>query len=323
MKYFLIIITLLIVFCSLVLFWAWDGLQPLNLQDKAAKTFVVKNGESLKSISQRLEQQKIIKNQLVFTILVRAMGMQNKIQAGEFKLSSAYDASTVARNLTHGTFDVWVTIPEGWRNEEIAEKLAVDLNIPQEEFLKIAKTGYMFPDTYLFSKSATVSSVAQAMEKNFTTQMEKIDRELLIPGKKFNGLTLSEVIIFASIVEREARFAKDRPLVAGILLKRYKAGWPLEVDATLQYALGYNAQQKTWWKNNLTADDLVLDSRYNTRKYQGLPPTPISNPGADVIKAVLSPTETDYWFYLSDKDGQMHYAKTLEGHNENIQKYLN
>lgn len=323
MKYFLIIITLLIVFCSLVLFWAWNGLQPLNLQDKAAKTFVVKNGESLKSISQRLEQQKIIKNQLVFTILVRAMGMQNKIQAGEFKLSPAYDASTVARNLTHGTFDVWVTIPEGWRNEEIAEKLAVDLNIPQEEFLKIAKIGYMFPDTYLFSKSATVSSVAQTMEKNFTTQMEKIDRELLIPGKKFNGLTLSEVIIFASIVEREARFAKDRPLVAGILLKRYKAGWPLEVDATLQYALGYNAQQKTWWKNNLTADDLVLDSRYNTRKYQELPPTPISNPGADVIRAVLSPTETDYWFYLSDKDGQMHYTKTLEEHNNNIQKYLN
>lgn len=323
MKYFLIIIALLIVFCSLVLFWAWNGLQPLNLQNKAAKTFVVKNGESLKSISQRLEQQKIIKNQLVFIILIRAMGMQNKIQAGEFKLSSSYDASTVARNLTHGTFDVWVTIPEGWRNEEIAEKLAVDLNMPQEEFLKIAKSGYMFPDTYLFSKSATVGSVVQAMEKNFTTQMEKIDKELLLPEKKFNGLTLSEVIIFASIVEREARFAKDRPVVAGILLKRYKAGWPLEVDATLQYALGYNAQQKTWWKNNLTANDLVLDSRYNTRKYQGLPPTPISNPGADVIKSVLNPTETDYWFYLSDKDGQMHYAKTLEEHDKNIQQYLN
>ena len=323
MKYFLIITTLVIVFCSLVFFWAWNGLQPLNSQDKTAKTFIIKNGESLKSISQRLEQQKIIKNQLVFTILVRAMGIQSKIQAGEFKLSSSYDASTVARNLTHGTFDVWVTIPEGWRNEEIAEKLAVDLNIPKDEFLKIAKIGYMFPDTYLFSKSATATSIVQAMEKNFTSQLEKIDKNLLSQGKKINGLSLAEVIIFASIVEREARFAKDRPVVAGILLKRYKAGWPLEVDATLQYALGYNAQQKTWWKNNLTADDLLLDSRYNTRKYQELPPTPICNPGADVIRAVLNPTATDYWFYLSDKEGQMHYTKTLKEHNENIEKYLN
>ena len=154
--------------------------------------------------------------------------------------------------------------------------------------------------------------------------------------KKYSTLTKTvlpqnNVVNLASIVEREARLPDDRPVVAGILLKRLENDWPLEVDATLQYAMATrkmeNGKWKTgsfdFWPKEITADDLELDSPYNTRKYKGLPPTPICNPGLSAIEAVIRPTETEYWFYLSDKEGKMHYAKTIEEHNLNISRYLN
>lgn len=323
MKSFLfIIVALSILFISIGFFGWQSNTGAVDLQDKTSRTFVVKQGESVKSIAARLEEEGLIKNQLVFTLLIRIMGLQSKIQAGDFKLSPSFTASDIALNLTHGTADVWVTIPEGWRNEEIAEKLENDLNIPRVEFLQLAKVGFMFPDTYLFPKEVGTETVVKKMRDNFNRQIQKIDPSILESGKKLQGLTLEEVVNLASIVEREAKFDQDRPLVAGILLKRMREDWPLEVDATLQYILGYDQDQKTWWRNNLTAEQLKLDSKYNTRKYKGLPPTAICNPGAEAVKSIVNPEESDYWFYLSEPNGTMHYAKTLEEHNENIERYL-
>lgn len=139
---------------------------------------------------------------------------------------------------------------------------------------------------------------------------------------KMSGLTLDEVITLASIVEREGRTADDRPIIAGILLKRLKADWPLQADATLQYALGYQAREKTWWKKALTNDDKNFRSPYNTYLNPGLPPRPIANPGIESMKAVIYPKDTEYWYYLHDPTGAVHYAATIEEHNANVKTYL-
>jgi UPF0755 protein len=132
----------------------------------------------------------------------------------------------------------------------------------------------------------------------------------------------------ASLVEREARREEDRPIVAGILLKRWQNNWALQADATIQYeagskncGIGLKGEKCDWWEP-VKKTDLGIDSPYNTYKYKGLPPTPICNPGLASIKAVIYPKETDYWFYLSDTSGKIHYARTVEEHNENIRQYL-
>jgi UPF0755 protein len=129
-------------------------------------------------------------------------------------------------------------------------------------------------------------------------------------------------MVLASLVEREGRTAKDRPVIAGILLRRLKADWPLQVDATLQYALGYQASDKTWWKKELTDDDKKINSPYNTYMNTGLPPQPICNPGMESIQAAIYPTSSEYWYYIHDPTGAVHYARTIAEHEANVAKYL-
>ncbi len=130
------------------------------------------------------------------------------------------------------------------------------------------------------------------------------------------------MLTLASIVEREARSSEERPVIAGILIKRWQEEMHLAADATIQYALGYSSEEKTWWRKNLTEKDLEVESSFNTRIKVGLPPGPICSPGLASIKAVLKPTKSDYYFYLHDGDGKAHYGKTFQEHQENIAKYL-
>jgi UPF0755 protein len=136
------------------------------------------------------------------------------------------------------------------------------------------------------------------------------------------GITFDQTITLASLVEREGRTDADRPMIAGILLNRLHQKMPLQVDATLQYALGYQPFEKSWWKKELTDDDKKINSAYNTYANPGLPPGPIANPGLASIKAAIYPTATDYLYYLHDSTGAIHYAKTVEEHNANVRKYL-
>ena len=147
--------------------------------------------------------------------------------------------------------------------------------------------------------------------------------EALQSIKKKSKLTEKEVLILASLVEREARQPATREKVAGIILKRYLADWPLQIDATVQYILGYQPLEKSWWKKELNEDDLKIDSPFNTYKNKGLPPEPICNPSLSSIEAIINAnSNTPYWYYLTDKNGIMRYAATLEEHEANIQKYL-
>lgn len=299
--------------------WWIDGSGAISQTDTTVHNFAIKKGETVNTISSRLAAEGLIRSRTIFFLTVKRLGIDNKIQAGNFRLKRTMTAEQIAQALTQGTVDVWITTLEGWRVEEIAQLLSKELEIPEREFIAIAEEGYMFPDTYLLPKEATAAAVVQMFKNNF---YKRVTPEM-IQDAQSRGLSLQEVITLASMVEREGRTDADRPVIAGILIKRMNTpGWTLDIDATLQYALGYQSQEKTWWKKVLTNADKKIDSPYNTYMNGGLPPGPISNPGLASIRAVIYPQESDYWFYLHDPTGAVHYGKTLSEHESNIAAYL-
>lgn len=295
-----------------------EGTLPVNKNDQKTKIFVIGRGESLNSIAKRLANEGLIRNKIVFYLAVKRLGLERKIQAGDFRLSPSMSVYQIAKTLTHGTLDVWITLIEGMRKEEMAQIISRNLNIPEAEFIRLGREGYLFPDTYLIPKNATAGAIINILENNFNKKFNKN----LQKQAKLKNLSVEETVIIASLIEREAKFDEDRPLVASVILNRLRLGMKLDIDATVQYALGYQPEEKSWWKRNLTREDLDINSPYNTYKNPGLPPGPIANPGLASIKAVLNAAETDYLYYLSDKRGKIHFAKTLEEHNKNIKKYL-
>ncbi len=299
--------------------WLWwnDANSPVS-SAVLFKTFVITKDENIRSVATRLKNDGFIKDQIGFFLKVRITGFDKKIQAGNFRLSPSMNVSEIIEELTHGKVDVRVTTLEGWRMEEVASKFAQELSIPESEILKIAKEGYMFPDTYLVPQEATATAIMAMLSENFDKRVTPEIRASI----ESRGLNFKEGIILASLVEREGKTDTDRPVIAGILLNRLKEKWPLQVDATLQYALGYQPQERSWWKKTLYNEDKEVDSPYNTYKHTGLPPGPICNPGLSAIKAVANPTQSEYFYYLHDKEGSVHYAKTLAEHEANVEKFL-
>jgi UPF0755 protein len=187
------------------------------------------------------------------------------------------------------------------------------------QFIRLAKPqeGFLFPDTYLIPQLMTPEAAVNLLRKTFDKRVDETVRAKIAD----KGLSLNDAMILASIIEREARVPKDMQIVAGILENRLAAGIPLQVDCTLQYIRGYDAKEKTWWPVPLS-EDTKRKSPYNTYLNKGLPPAPIANPSMDAVNAVINPVSSDYLYYISDTKGGMHYAKTLEEHNQNVQTYL-
>ncbi len=317
-KLIILCILLLILLISILSWWN-QAIKSPDPSDKTIITFTIIRGEKIKVIADHLQKQGLIRSSLAFFILSRFGGLDDKIQAGEFRLNSAMDLITLSNTLTHGTADTQITIPEGWRNEEIAMMLTRQLDIPENEFLKLARVGYMFPDTYQIPKDASVNDITNILLSTFDKKVNPI----IQPRLKDKKISLDEVVIIASLVEREAKYQEDRPLIASVILNRLDLKMKLDIDATVQYALGYQTKEKTWWKKELALEDLDIDSPYNTYKNNGLPPTPISNPGIAAIEAVLNAPSTEYLYYIADKSGKSHFAKNINEHNFNIAKYLN
>lgn len=318
LRFFVFLVVLVFGTMGAFLWWK-DGSAAVNSQDTTIINFSIKKGETVNIISSRLAAEGLIRSRTIFFLTVKLLGIENTIQAGNFRLTRNMNAEQIARSLTQGTVDTWVTTLEGWRVEEVAQELSVELGIPEREFLAFAEEGYMFPDTYLFPREASASMVARVMRETFHKRFTAEMREAAAK----NGLTVDQVVVLASLVEREGKSDIDRPVIAGIMLKRLRTpGWTLDIDATLQYALGYQAAEKTWWKKNLTNLDKAINSPYNTYKNAGLPPGPIANPGLSSLRAVIYPKESEYWFYLHAPDGQIYYGKTLAEHEENIRTYL-
>jgi len=317
MKRFFIAFAVGIIIALVATLWWKNGTLPVNSKDSSQKIFVVRKGQGVREISYNLKQQGLIKDPIVFFIVTKRMGYDKKIEAGDFRLSPSMSTWDIANNLTHGTLDIWVTIPEGKRAEEVTEILKENVPTFQDSWTQALATdeGYLFPDTYLIPKDATINLISTMMKDNFQQKFDSVK------SASTTNLTDQETIILASLVEREAKADIDRPMVASVIYNRIGIGMKLDIDATLQYALGYQVDEKRWWKKELTAQDKKINSPYNTYTNPGLPPGPISNPGLASIKAALNPAKTDYLFYISDVNGVNHYAKTMAEHNANIKKY--
>ena len=306
-----------IVFIGGLTIWVnWSLAAPSKNSDK--KTFVIQNGESVSSFSKRLEEEKLIRNTLMFHLYLKLNNLDRKIQAGSFSLAENLTARELSKALTEGRLDKWVTFVEGLRKEQVAEILSDNFNTNKEKFIADSPEGYLFPDTYLIPLKTDEEKILSIFATNFN---KKVTSELLTAAEN-KGLDKEQLTILASIVERETKNNEERPIVAGILIKRWREGMPLAADATVQYALGFSNDENSWWRKNLSAEDLDFSSPYNTRKNLGLPPGPICSPGLSSINAVINSVEGLYYFYLHDKNGKIHYAKTYEEHLQNIKQYL-
>lgn len=316
-KIFLSILLLLACLFIGGIFWWVNGTSAANSKDKTPQIFVINKGESTRQIGTELQKNGLIKDSLVFLILSRLGGFDGKMQAGDFRLTPNQTPFQILTTFTKGTLDVWVTIPEGLRATEIAAILKKNLPSYESSWddMLAAQEGYLFPDTYLFPRDATIDQIISIMENNFK------QKYAIAQAQQTNKLSKSQVVTLASIVQREAITPHDMQYVASVLENRLDIGMALGSDVTVEYALGYNTQEKTWWKKDLTIDDLAINSAYNTRKVAGLPPAPISNPGLVALEAVTNTPSTDYLYFIADSKGVVHFAKTLAEHNANIAKY--
>ncbi len=316
MKRFIIFFAVLVLFAGSTIIWWKNGSRAQDSANSSPQIFVVSKGEGVREIANNLKGQGLIRDPIVFFLLTKKMGVDKTIQAGDFRLNPSMNVYEIIEDLEHGTLDIWTTIPEGLRASEIAkilkDKMPTYQDYWQTELQK--NEGYLFPDTYLIPRDADVNMIINILRNNFNKKYSTLDTS----KSKFSQ---SEIVTIASLIEREARHDVDRPLVASVITNRLNLGMKLDIDATIQYALGYQANEKRWWKRSLTNIDKLLQSPYNTYRVAGLPPAPISNPGLESLRATISPAKTSYLYYITDRNGVNRYSEDLEGHNANIQKY--
>lgn len=261
-------------------------------------------------------------------------GIGSGLKAGTYNLEKGEVVAAVIKRFEAGDVvptTLTVTYPEGFTLEQIAARTADRGLGNKEDFIAATQIknfvgsytiladappsrnleGYLFPDTYQLAKDDSPTDIIKRflgnLERRFTPEMRQ--------EAKAKGRTLDQIMIMASIVEREAVTTEDMNVIAGILWKRFDAGAGLAADATLRYGLKR-------WDTPLTVQDLATDSAYNTRKYRGLPPGPICNPGLRAILAAINPQSSDYYYYLTTADGHTYFAKTNDEHNGNKAKYL-
>lgn len=310
MKKILVLAVILIVVLVGAFIWWKNGTGPADKNNTTEETFVVAPGEAIRGIGNDLKEQGLIKDPVIFFLTVRQRGLDKKIQAGDYKLSPSMSLNQILEELTTGRVDVWITIPEGLRSEEIASILEENLSTYDESWEAVLKEneGYLFPDTYLIPAQADAQTVVTILRGNFDAKTQEA------------GITpTASDIILASLIEREAITDEEKPTIAGILTNRINEGMPLQVDATIQYAKGNDDK---WWPIVEVEDYQGFDSSYNTYLITGLPPTPIANPGIEAIKAAVNPASTSYFYYIHDPNGNVRYARTVQEHNNNVNRYL-
>lgn len=308
-------ILLLIVILSALGFFVWwsNGVSPVDKTNTESKVFVVPKGAAVRAIGNSLKEEGLIRDPVIFFLYVKKNNLDTSIQAGSFKLSPSMSLEQIIKNMQTGSIDVWVTIPEGYRSEEVAEVLEQTLETYEDSWVSVLKEneGFLFPDTYLIPKDADVNTVINIMRNNFNLKLNEANIDP-------NDPNILEIVTKASLIEREAITDEEKPIIASVISNRLNEGMGLDIDATLQYITGTS---DGWWEVP-TGEERRIDSPYNTYRYAGLPPGPIANPGIEAIKAAVNPSRTPYYYYIHDSSGQSHFAETLEEHNRNVNEYL-
>lgn len=332
-KLFMISSVLSLIVC-LFLFGNHWFLANKRLQVVEPFVLEIKEGESIDSITKRLQGEGIVKSASFFRYYLRYTKQDKLVQAGFYLISQQADhlltLDDLIKILQEGKAKmVKYTIPEGYTIRRIAKKLAEEGLVEEQKFIDLASQqgtqfsfpyrdqiknenleGFLFPETY-FIANPTEETIIQQMLDQFALVME----ESILPKWNDQSWSLRDIIILSSIVEREAQVDHERPVIASVFLNRIKEGWKLEACSTVEYVI-----QKEGYV--LTLEELKVDSPYNTYKYPGLPAGPICNPGLGSILASLAPAKTDYFFFAAKGDGSHAFAKTLDEHNRNVSQYI-
>lgn len=317
-------------------YWNYSTATALTGPEGKSNPITIESGDTILGIGQKLEKQQIISRASDFYCYVKKINAGDKLQAGYYEINTPITIEQLVPYLQEAHIPtIRISIPEGLRMDEIATRLDSFFGGTENSIRKFNKDeftalltdkslidanpytkgkssfeGFLFPDTYEVQKNATAQEVFTLLTDTFK---KKTDNTMLAQS---TTLTPYQVVVLASILEKESgRSYEEKQVIAGILLKRLRSGWLLEVDATFLY-------EKKNWTAPITVADKAANTPYNTYIRQGLPPTPICNPGIDSIQAVLSPKESDYWFYLHGLDGKVRYGKNYAEHLNNIELYL-
>jgi UPF0755 protein len=348
MKKVYLLITLL-VFGGLVLMilvknFIWDGIySPMHQEIVEERLFFVEEGKGVEEIAIKLEDEGLIRHQFFFKFYVLVNRMALDLQIGVYLLSPAMSVSEIANKFATGDiYTKTITIPEGFTIKQIEKRFsetfnremnfvqfrAVDFqdefdflkNVPEDKNLE----GFLFPDTYEFNYLVTEKEVLRRMLKNFDRKLTTKMREEIARQNK----NIFEIIIMASILEREVRTLEDKKMVSNIFWRRIDINMPLQADATIVYFLEKQkfVPEQGWTFQQMRREiglAIEIDSPYNTYLRRGLPVGPISNPGFDSIYAAINPSANQYWFYLSTPEGETIFSRTYQDHRVAIDKYLN
>jgi UPF0755 protein len=315
-----------------------DQLQTAAGSDDTPVTFVVSPGETAGEIANRLERQELVSDAELFRRYVQHKGLDAGIEAGEFTLRQTMTIPEIARALQEARRpEQIVTIREGLRIEQVAAEVAEQTTVDEEAFLELATSGwrdrayasdllaiipadatlegFLYPDTYRLPEEAAADDMLERMLRTFD---ERVTRGIEMAASQ-RGLDIYQLLTLASIVEREAVVAEERPVIAGVYLNRLESGWTLDADPTVQYGMG---EPGDWWPD-LYVSDLAFASPYNTYQNPGLPPGPICSPGLASIKAAAQPADTDYFFFMADctkDDGSHLFSETEAEHYANYER---
>lgn len=315
-----------------------DQLQTAAGSDDTPVTFVVSPGETAGEIANRLERQELVSDAELFRRYVQHKGLDAGIEAGEFTLRQTMTIPEIARALQEARRpEQIVTIREGLRLEQVAAEVAEQTTVDEEAFLELATSGwrdrayasdllaiipadatlegFLYPDTYRLPEEAAADDMLERMLRTFD---ERVTRGIEMAASQ-RGLDIYQLVTLASIVEREAVVAEERPVIAGVYLNRLESGWTLDADPTVQYGMG---EPGDWWPD-LYVSDLAFASPYNTYQNPGLPPGPICSPGLASIKAAAQPADTDYFFFMADctkDDGSHLFSETEAEHYANYER---
>ena len=309
----IITISTTIALVILILFWP----QP---NSSSVSKVTVRSGSTLNAISKQLFEKKIISNEQMFRWAVQIMGKEKEIPIGTFRLVDTQSNYDIIKQLVYGSPELKkVRLLEGWSVKQIAEHLNDVMGFEIDEILDIARDhrflrkhdikastieGYLFPNTYLFFDGDSPTSVLD----NVVSEYKNFWRDAFRDRARELNMTEHEVVTLASIIEGEAVYDNERPIISGVYHNRLNRGMRLQADPTIQYIIEDGPRR-------LLNRDLKIDSPYNTYKYKGLPPGPINSPGAESLKAALYPAENEYLFFVARGDGYHTFTTNEKEHN--------
>jgi UPF0755 protein len=323
-------------FLSLYLQTQADLINTPVSDDPSPVPFIVDIGENARTISAKLLEQNFITDADLFRLFLRYNGLDSSLEAGDYTLQRDMNMREIAQALQKASFEeVVITIPEGWRAEQVAELLSEENIMDGTLFLASVRQGtgvdhpllasrpatasyegYLFPDTYRLPVNGSPEDLITRMLENMATKIPANALELAAT----QGYTFHEILIVASIVEREAVVSDERPTIASVYLNRLTQGMFLQADPTVQYAMGYQTDTDQWWKTPVTLDEYSsVDSPYNTYLYGGIPPGPIAKPGASSIIATLQPEQTNFVFFMGcGGEGRHLFTADFAEHEQNV-----